>query len=107
MLEELGHKVYTASSGAEAMEVLHRGAHVDLIVSDQAMPHMTGIQLAELVKEAWPDTAFVIATGYAELPSNVDDIVRLAKPYMESDLRRAIAAAVEGRAGARTLIARS
>ena len=97
MLEELGHKVHTASSGAEAMEVLHRGAQVDLIVSDQIMPHMTGIQLAELVRETWPDTAFVIATGYAELPAEVGNIVRLTKPYMESDLRRAIATAIEGR----------
>ncbi|HWA49931.1 MAG TPA: PAS domain S-box protein [Dongiaceae bacterium] len=97
MLQDLGHNVYTASSAAEAMEVLHRGTHVDLIVSDQAMPHMTGIQLAELVKETWPDIAFVIATGYLELPTDVGDVVTLTKPYMESDLRRAIAAAIEGR----------
>ena len=69
MLEDLGHTVVTATSGSEAIEVLDRMAEVDLLITDQAMPHMTGLQLTETVHESWPNVPVIIATGYDEMPA--------------------------------------
>ena len=46
MLEDLGHKVFTAASGARALEILRHEASIDLLITDQAMPGMTGSELA-------------------------------------------------------------
>jgi PAS domain S-box-containing protein len=97
MLEDLGHTVVEAKSGAEALEVLTRIAQVDLVISDQAMPNMTGLQLASLIKESWPDVPIIIATGYAEMPNGGTDLPKIMKPYFEGDLARAIAEATRPR----------
>jgi CheY-like chemotaxis protein len=91
MLEDLGHTVLEAGSGAEALAQLRR-APVDVVVTDQAMPGMTGLQLIQAIKAQWPDTAIILATGYAEMPGGVDlAIPRLAKPFDERDLVKALA----------------
>jgi len=65
---------------------------VDVVITDQAMPGMTGLQLIQAIKAQWPDTAIVLATGYAEMPGGVDSgIPRLAKPFDERDLVKALA----------------
>jgi PAS domain S-box-containing protein len=89
MLEDLGHKVIEATSGQEALDVLQRDRKVDLVITDQAMPGMTGVQLAEAVKAKWPHIAVVLATGYAELPSSTD-LPKLSKPFNQDALARAI-----------------
>ena len=50
MLEDLGHRVIEANSGKRALEIIEAGQTIDLMVTDQAMPEMTGIQLAEIVR---------------------------------------------------------
>jgi CheY-like chemotaxis protein len=91
MLEDLGHKVHCASSGDAALKLL-RQHQVDLLITDQAMPGMTGIALAEAARAEWPDLPIIIATGYAELPDGAGkDLQRLAKPFFQQDLANAIA----------------
>jgi PAS domain S-box-containing protein len=91
MLEDLGHTVLEAGSGADALAALQRGP-VDVVITDQAMPGMTGLQLIQAIKTQWPDTAIVLATGYAEIPGGADaGIPRLAKPFDERDLVKALA----------------
>jgi PAS domain S-box-containing protein len=93
MLEDLGHKVHCVSSGAEALNLLRQYNDIDLLVTDQAMPGMTGSELAKVVKAEWPGLAILIATGYAELPDGLGrDIPKLAKPFLQEDLANAIAA---------------
>jgi PAS domain S-box-containing protein len=95
MLEDLGHTPFTATSGAEAIEIMSRIVHVDLVITDQAMPNMSGYQLAQFMKEQWPEVPVIIATGYAELPPSVgNEMVKLSKPYFQGDLERAIADAM-------------
>jgi CheY-like chemotaxis protein len=95
MLEDLGHTVITAKSGAEAVEILDHGAQIDLLITDQAMPNMTGLQLAGIVSEGWPRIPIIIATGYDEMPAGVEQrFEKLTKPYFQSDLSRAIARTV-------------
>src|SRR6185503_4098508 len=90
MLEELGHKVFEAKSGFEALETLKRQS-IDLVITDQAMPRMTGLQLQDAVKVEWPKLPVILATGYAELPGGGDVAVKLEKPFTEKQLAVAIA----------------
>jgi PAS domain S-box-containing protein len=91
MLEDLGHTVFEAYSGQEALEILRREDGVDLVVTDQAMPKMTGTQLAKAVKNNWPDIPVLLATGYADMVPGEDvGLPKLAKPYLQRDLSDAI-----------------
>ena len=91
MLEELGHEPVEATSGAKALDILSGGEKIDLVVTDQAMPHMTGMQLVETIRKNWPQLRVVIATGYAELPTDSPaSFIKLAKPFGQKDLARAI-----------------
>jgi PAS domain S-box-containing protein len=91
MLEDLGHTVLQANSGAAALEVL-RHSSVDLIITDQVMPTMTGTQLLTAVKSQWPDVRGILATGYAELPiESAVNALKLSKPFTEQDLARILA----------------
>ncbi len=97
MLEELGHSVVEAFSGAAALALL-RQQDFDLLITDQAMPKMTGTQLLEAVKMEWPNLPAILATGYAELPGGVTiDGPRLGKPFSERELAAAVALAAPRR----------
>jgi CheY-like chemotaxis protein len=92
MLEDLGHTVFCASSGPEALNLL-RQHNVDLLISDHVMPGMTGIALANAALSEWPGLPIIIATGYAELPDGAGkNLPKLAKPFFQEDLAGAIAA---------------
>jgi len=91
MLEDLGHVPLEAHSGEEALSILDRTA-VDLVITDQAMPQMSGAQLIAAIKAWRPDMPVILATGYAELPPGVQqDWQKLSKPFSEPDLKQAIA----------------
>jgi len=87
MLEDLGHEVITAESGATALEVLRDGRDIDLLITDYSMPKMTGAQLAVAARELRPALPILLATGYAELPKGSSlDLPRLGKPYQQAQL---------------------
>lgn len=90
MLEELGHTVFQASSGADALRLLEQG-RVDLVVTDHAMPGMTGAQLADAIGQSLPDMPVIIITGFAELPPHASQRPRLDKPFRQADLARIVA----------------
>ena len=93
MLEDLGHSVIEASSAKRALEELGK-AKFDLMVTDHAMPHMTGAQLIKEAQARWPDLRVILATGYADLPPGANaDVLRLSKPFAQSDLAAALAKA--------------
>lgn len=92
MLEDLGHTVFSAGSGAEALSLISEKGGIDLLITDQAMPGMTGSELVAEVYRQWPNLPVIIATGYAELPEGpARSVPRLAKPFFEQDLADAIA----------------
>ena len=91
MLDDLGHRVFHATSGREALEILNRQKGIDLVLSDVAMPHMSGTQLAEVLRRDRPDIPIILATGFAEIPNGLDPgIPRLSKPFRQIDLSRII-----------------
>jgi PAS domain S-box-containing protein len=95
LLEDLGHTVFEACSGEEALEIFRREPNIDLVVTDQAMPYMTGTQFAEIAHAERPDVPFILATGYGELPRGANGIMhKLGKPFRQQDLARAVAAVI-------------
>ncbi len=97
MLEDLGHTVKEANSGEEALKILAQGTKVDLVVTDQAMPRMTGVQLAEAILAERPGLPIILATGYAELPVGLGTTLpRLSKPFTQEQLAIALKDAIGG-----------
>ncbi|MBY3038568.1 PAS domain S-box protein [Rhizobium laguerreae] len=91
MLEDLGHTVFEAMAGPEALDIL-RNQQVDLVICDHAMPRMTGAQLAEAIRSEWPEMPIILATGYAEIPegAGIANLPRLGKPFSQAQLAEAI-----------------
>ena len=95
MLEDLGHTVREANSGEEALNILAQGTKIDLVVTDQAMPRMTGVQLAEAILAEKPNLPIILATGYAELPTGLGSTLpRLSKPFSQEQLALAMSEAI-------------
>ncbi|HEX3915275.1 MAG TPA: response regulator [Steroidobacteraceae bacterium] len=96
MIVDLGHAAIEAHSGAEALHLLNSGVKVDVVLTDHAMPSMTGLQLAELIRERFPGMPIILATGYAELPVDPTTlgIARLTKPCTQHEIAAAIHHAV-------------
>ena len=88
MLDDLGHTGISAASGKKALEILRQKASVDLVITDYAMPQMTGLQLAAAIKHEWPNLQVIIATGFAEMDEAEIEprLPRLAKPFTEAEL---------------------
>lgn len=91
MLEDIGHVPVPASSGQEALEILSARSDIDIVITDHAMPKMTGSELGEHIAEHWPDLPVILASGYAELPNAAKTTrPRLSKPYLQKQLSQAI-----------------
>lgn len=102
MLEDLGHLTTEASSAAVALEILGSDQRFDLIITDHAMPGMTGAELARLIISAYPSLPVILASGYAELPEDhgLSNLLRMTKPFTQEQLQTAVHRAVAERASA-------
>jgi PAS domain S-box-containing protein len=95
MLQDMGHTVLEATSGSQAIEILRREQSIDLVITDHAMPKMTGVQLAAAIKAERPGLPIILATGYAELPAGGSaELPKLGKPFGQQELMQAVAAAM-------------
>ena len=87
MLRDLGYVVVEASSASQALAAIRSGVDADILVSDYLMPTMTGGQLITELRSAGNRIPALLVTGYAAAGSDVpDDVVRLAKPFRQTDL---------------------
>lgn len=92
LLEDLGHRVVSATSGAQALALFDQGEVIDLMITDMAMPQMSGAQLAHAVRVLKPDLPIILATGYAErLEGFAAQLPRLPKPFTQLNLVEIIA----------------
>ncbi|WP_020533494.1 adenylate/guanylate cyclase domain-containing protein [Flexithrix dorotheae] len=88
-------KILTAISGNEAMEILKENV-VHLIITDQRMPEMTGVQFLEKVVPIYPDAIRMILTGFSDIEAIIDAINKgkvfryISKPWDENELRMTI-----------------
>ncbi|HEY1720718.1 MAG TPA: ATP-binding protein [Magnetospirillaceae bacterium] len=97
MLEDLGHAAIWADSGQRALEILEEGHAIDLMLTDQSMPGMTGIELAEIVLSKHPSLPVLLTTGYADLPlGERTELPRLSKPYRQAQLEAMISKLLRG-----------
>jgi len=109
LLRGEGYRILTASGGEQALQML-AGNEVQVILSDQRMPGMSGSEMLYHAKELYPDTVRMVLSGYADLSSVTDAINRgniykfLIKPWDDELLRANIREAFEryelGRKGA-------
>ncbi|MEG3148584.1 PAS domain S-box protein [Sphingomonas sp. ZT3P38] len=95
MLEDMGHRVLQATSARQALALLE-GSEVDLVVTDYAMPEMTGAQLAAVLPASLP---VLIVSGYAEISAETEaNWPKLAKPFRDEQLARAVREVMSGKA---------
>ena len=91
MLQDIGYAVVEASSGGQALDLLGSGTRADLLVTDHLMPGMTGTDLARTVRDKWPGLPVLLISGYADIEDVAADLPRLAKPFREAQLAKALA----------------
>ncbi|MDF3036339.1 MAG: histidine kinase [Paucimonas sp.] len=93
-----GYRILTANSGQEGLQVLEK-EKVDVIISDQRMPGMMGVEFLRLAKSICPETVRIVLSGYTELQSVTDAVNEgaiykfLTKPWEDQLLREHIAEA--------------
>ena len=91
MLIDLGHDVLEAHSGVHALRMLESEGAFDAVITDYAMPGMNGLELATRITTGNPRMLVILATGYAELPTESSfAFPRLSKPYTQEQLAEAL-----------------
>ncbi|GMW02356.1 MAG: hypothetical protein AMXMBFR84_34920 [Candidatus Hydrogenedentota bacterium] len=101
VLERMGYRVTAVNSGAEALEKFSfEPKAFDIIVTDQAMPGLQGLSLAEKAKAIRPDVPVIITTGYSDQTTeqkaaNIGVYMVLMKPLISNDLASAIRSALD------------
>lgn len=95
-----GYTIFTANSGADGLALLAQ-EKVDVIISDQRMPNMTGVEFLREAKKRHPDTVRIVLSGYTDLQSITDAINEgaiyrfLTKPWVDEQLREQVSKAFE------------
>lgn len=93
--------VYTAESAMEGRKILETVEDIHVVITDQRMPVMTGIEFLESILPDFPDPIRILLTGYADINAVIDAINRgqvykyIQKPWMDEDLRINIEKAFE------------
>ena len=93
------YQVFTATNGAQALSILRR-YHVHVVVSDQRMPEMTGVEFLRQAKRVSPNTVRILLTGFSDLSAIIDsvndgEVYRfLNKPWGNQEIQAVIADAL-------------
>jgi signal transduction histidine kinase len=99
VLEDSGHRVLQAADGAEAMQVLDdKDCDLGLLITDYAMPQLSGTECIRKARERRPDMPALIITGYADVEAigdRPDGVEILLKPFTPAALEGAIARAID------------
>jgi response regulator RpfG family c-di-GMP phosphodiesterase len=84
--------VFTAESAKDALPILHN-EDIHVILTDQRMPNMTGVEFLASILDVYPDPIRILLTGYSDLTAVVDAINKgqvylyITKPWQEEELR--------------------
>lgn len=95
-----GYQVHEAESGPQALEIA-KATDLDVVITDQRMPEMTGIELLEALRDMKPDVAGIVLTGFTDPPALISAINRarvfrfLKKPWQPDDILEAVRQASE------------
>jgi CheY-like chemotaxis protein len=100
VLTDLGHVALEAFSGPQALALMETRTDIAAIITDYAMPGMTGIELAHAARQLRPGLPILLATGYDEVPDAAGhDFVQLKKPFREDELSGRLAEVLAPAAG--------
>jgi response regulator RpfG family c-di-GMP phosphodiesterase len=97
----LKYQVFTAISGTEGLEVLNQNPDIHVILTDQRMPEMTGVEFLQSILNIHPDPIRILLTGYADLQASIDAVNKgkifhyLSKPWNEEEVDMTIQKALE------------
>lgn len=95
------YTVFTAEDGPEALKILEQEPGISVIITDQRMPGMTGVQLLSEAKKRFPHPIRIVLTGYSDLEAIVEAINEaqawqyLTKPWVFRELKMVLDRAVE------------
>jgi response regulator RpfG family c-di-GMP phosphodiesterase len=94
------YHILLAHSGDEALKMLESKS-VEIIITDQRMPNMTGIEFLEKILEKHPEPMRILLTGYSDMNAVIDAVNKgkiyhyLAKPWIEDEINITIKRAYE------------
>jgi response regulator RpfG family c-di-GMP phosphodiesterase len=97
----LKYQVFTAISGAQGLEVLNANPDIHVILTDQRMPEMTGVDFLQSILSLHPDPIRILLTGYADLQASIDAVNKgkifhyLSKPWNEEEVDMTIQKGLE------------
>jgi PAS domain S-box-containing protein len=91
MLSDLGYTVTEVASGEQALHLIKSGEHFDFLVTDHLMPGISGLDLAQEVRSARPETRVLLVSGYAGSEGVSPDLSRLTKPFRKDELAASLA----------------
>lgn len=96
MLSSVGYRLIQANSAEHALHILQSN-HVDLLISDIAMPGMDGYELAKTVSRQYPEVKVQLVSGYSEIAD--DDVLHkkvLYKPFKTNDVLMRVRSLLDG-----------
>jgi two-component system cell cycle sensor histidine kinase/response regulator CckA len=104
LLVSLGYRVVVASDAASALELLDGSERVDVLLTDVVMPTMSGVELAERLRDRAPEIPIIYMSGYSETAVTVKGRLSrgealLEKPFSAADLAAAIAEVLTPKSG--------
>src|ERR687885_547324 len=97
---EGAYQVYEAESGKQAL-VIADNTELDVVIADQRMPEMTGVEMLEELRARKPDVAGIVLTGFTDPPALISAFYRarvfrfLKKPWQPEDILEAVRQACE------------
>lgn len=92
----LKYQIHIANSGDEALTILGK-KKIDIVITDQRMPNMTGVEFLEIVIEKFPEPMRLLLTGYTDMTAVIDAVNKgkifhyLTKPWNEEEMDKTIA----------------
>jgi DNA-binding NtrC family response regulator len=100
-LDDLEHTVFEARSGEQGLAVLEREPAIELVITDMAMPNMTGVEFYLKARRLYPNLKFLLATEFGEVSGEVEPMLpRIMKPFWQNDLAKAVEAILASRPSA-------
>jgi CheY-like chemotaxis protein len=96
ILDQAGFTVFPATDGVDGLRKLAEAGRIDLLITDLAMPGMTGLELAQRASEIVPGLRIIYASGSQDcFPETRADIQCVRKPFTVEELLRAVQASLE------------
>lgn len=90
------YQIFTAISAQDAILILKENPQISVIITDQRMPEMTGVEFLESILDTYPDPVRLLLTGYADINAVIDAVNKgkifhyLSKPWKEEELSETI-----------------